>query len=81
MQTIEAYQTVDGMIFNDERRALAHEEDLLGQELDAICLLANINNMTRSDQYSFCINLMKKKPELRKIINTLYKILNSDLED
>jgi hypothetical protein len=36
MKTIEAYQTSDGQVFTDDRKAKAHQDDLIGQEIDEL---------------------------------------------
>lgn len=59
MKTVEAYRCADGSLFDSERAAAAHEEDLLGQELDGLLMLCGIAN--RHDQFKYALALLSKE--------------------
>ena len=77
MKTIEtsAYKTPDGSIFEDEDKAIKHYDDLLGEELDGLMRLSRIN-LTRTDEYKLIVGWMAQPKELRKAINSIYKLVN-----
>lgn len=74
MKEITAYQCADGSLHEDEKKALAHDDDLLGQELDGLLRLFNLD-ITRNQEYSAILAAMKKRGEVlnacRLIINIL----------
>lgn len=80
MRAIYAYQTADGQLFTDERKAKAHEDDLLGQELDGLLKLFNLD-ITRQEEYRSLLQLMKRKDELKRSIESILNILDHDGED
>lgn len=71
----EVYKTVDGKLFENEEQAKAHAEDILGEELDGLLKLANLD-ITRTQEYKALMAWMKDKDSLKKSIDTLYQILN-----
>lgn len=75
MRKITAYECVDGSIHEDERKAKAHEEDLLGQELDGLLRLFELD-ITRQEEYRALLGIMKKREELLKAVRTIVKILD-----
>ena len=77
IEEIAAYKTVDGTIFEDYDDAQKHMEDLLGEELDGLMRLSKIA-LTRTDDYKLITGWMAQEKELKKAINSIYKILNSD---
>lgn len=74
MREITAYQCADGSIHESERHAIAHDEDLLGQELDGLLRLFELD-ITRQQEYRALLGVMKKRNELSKAIHTIAKIL------
>ena len=82
MKTIEAYQCADGLIFEDEQKAKAHDEDLLGQELDGLLKLFGFGGkLSRNDEWRGLMNLMKNRKELRSYIDTIASLLaHGDIE-
>ncbi|WNO06027.1 hypothetical protein [Rhodoferax mekongensis] len=76
MRQIEAYQCYDGQIFSDESKAKAHDEDLLGQELDGLLKLFGFGGkLTRNDEWRGLMNLMQNRKELRKSVDLIAAIL------
>ena len=75
MKTIEAYQCADGQIFEDDRKAKAHDDDLLGQELDGLLKLFKFDSLTRNQEYRSLIQLMNNRKELRTSMDTISRLL------
>ena len=75
MREITAYQCADGSIHESERHAMAHDEDLLGQELDGLLRLFDLD-ITRQQEYRAILGVMKKRGELSKAVRTIAKILD-----
>ena len=60
MRTIEAYQTSDGKIFECDRKASAHQLDIIGELLDT--LLVDIGgNVTRVDRHRILMATLENK--------------------
>lgn len=82
IREVEAYQTPDGKVFKDERKAIEHYNDLLGEELDGLLLWALsknerlAGNITRVDQHAILMEWMKDKDKLKGVIDKLYTYLN-----
>jgi len=74
MKEIEAYQCSDGAIFEDEKKAQAHEDDLLGQELDGLLRLFQLD-ITRNQEFSGILSAMKRRKELMPAIRAILNIL------
>lgn len=74
MQEITAYQCADGSIHSDEDKARAHEEDLLGQELDGLLRLFKLD-ISRSQEYRALLAAMKERKELFKACRAVVQIL------
>lgn len=80
MKEINAYQCSDGAIFTDDRNAKAHEEDLLGQEIDGLLKLYGLD-ITRSQEFKGCLSVMAKRQELAEAAAAILAILNHSKED
>lgn len=78
MKQIQAFQCADGTIHDDEDKAKAHDEDLLGAELDGLLKLFAFNGgqITRNDEYKSLMQLMKRKDELKQACSAILLILN-----
>jgi hypothetical protein len=74
MKEINAYQCSDGAIFPDERLAKAHEDDLLGQEIDGLLKLYKLD-ISRNQEYKGCLAVMQNRQELRKAASLILAIL------
>mgnify|MGYP003438001691 CR=1 FL=1 len=74
MKTIEAYQCSDGSIFDDERKAKAHDDDLLGAELDGLLRLFDLDN-SRHQEHKALLKVMGKRKELKQSIDSILQIL------
>ena len=74
MKEINAYQCSDGIVFTDEARAKAHEDDLLGQELDGLLRLFELD-ITRNQEYKALLCAMKKRDALKTALSALIEIL------
>lgn len=71
MRQIEAYETSDGQIFTDEKKAASHQEDIIGEILDTLLQDDSRGNVTRNDRYSILTRTMAH-PEFRQIVRKLY---------
>jgi hypothetical protein len=74
MQEITAYQCSDGSIHDDENKAQAHEDDLLGQELDGFLRLFELD-ITRGKESKGILCAMKKRAEILKAAQIIINIL------
>ena len=79
MKAIEAYQTSDGQIFNDERKAASHQEDILGEMLDDF-LPDTDHGMTRVCRHGLLMKQLRD-PELKSKIQAIYRALCHDDDD
>ena len=75
MIEISAYKCCNGMIFEDEEKAREHEDDLLGQELDGLLRLFELE-ITRNQEYKGILSVMKKRKELSEAVEAILNILN-----
>ena len=75
MKELTAYQCSDGAIFIDDRNAKAHEEDLLGQEIDGLLKLYGLD-ISRNQEYKGCLSVMGKRQELKEAAAAILVILN-----
>lgn len=78
MKTIEAYQTTDGELFECDRDATLHQQDLAGQAIDALMLLAVQavgGDVTRNQQYRMCLHLLNNPGETMKLCQDILKHL------
>ena len=75
IEEITAYKTVDGTIFEDLDAAKKHMQDMLGEELDALMRLSKIT-LTRNEVYKLIVGWIEQEKELKKCINSIYKVLN-----
>ena len=70
MVTIEAFKTSDGTLFEDEKKAQAHQLDIIGELLDA--LLVDIGgNVTRVDRHRILMATIEN-PDRDKLLGQLY---------
>lgn len=67
MLTTEVYQTSDLKIHNNEKKALKHQVDILGELLDDFLPNDNKGNVTRSDRFNLLIKQMTDKELFNKI--------------
>ena len=79
MREITAYQCVDGSLFQDERKAKAHEDDLLGAELDGLLRLFELD-ISRHQEYKAILSCMKKRNDLLKATKAIVMLLEDDNE-
>lgn len=80
MKEIHAYQCSDGAIFTDDKKAKAHEDDLLGQEIDGLLKLYGLD-ITRNQEYKGCLSVLGKRKELKEAAAAILAILNHHEED
>lgn len=80
MREITAFLCSDGSVFQDERRAKSHEEDLLGQEIDGLLRLYSLD-ITRSEEFKGCLAAMKNRAELKKSVSAILLILEHGEND
>lgn len=76
MRTIEAYQCADGSLHTSEEKAKAHDDDLLGQELDGLLKMFRFDgSVTRSMEYRALLAIMSDRAELLKVLRGIVAIL------
>jgi hypothetical protein len=75
MIEINAYQCADGSIFTCEKQAKAHDDDLLGQEIDGLLRLYALD-ITRNQEFKGCLSVMGKREELKNAALALLTVLN-----
>lgn len=75
MREITAYLCADGSIHANEAKAKAHDDDLLGQELDDLLRLFELD-ITRNQSFKSILCVMKKRAELSKAVGEILRILN-----
>ena len=74
MIEISAYKCCDGMIFEDEETARKHEEDLLGQELEGLLRLFDLD-ISRNQEHKAILSVMNKRNELLEAVEAISNIL------
>lgn len=77
MKEIEAYQTSDGKLFLDEKKARSHQEDIIGEMLDGLVAHDSRGNVTRSDRHSILMKMLQD-PELKRKIADLHQALQHE---
>ena len=75
MKEITAYMCADGSIHENERAAVAHDDNLLGTELDGLLRLFELD-ITRHQECRVLLCVMNKRGELLKSVNSIAQILN-----
>jgi len=78
MREITAYQCSDGSLHTDEEKARAHEDDLLGQELDGLLRLFALD-ITRVQEHRGLLRVMQNRKDLRASILAILKSLDHGL--
>lgn len=83
MILVECYKTVDGQLFEDERKAIDHTNDLIGQEIDGLLRLVGGIETRHREVFNGMLNMLKieNRKELKKSIDNLYHILNFEYND
>jgi hypothetical protein len=77
MKTVEAYQTSDGRFFASEKSAKAHEDDLIGQELDDFFKLTGMHSDCGHHAiFKACIKAIADKKQLRDICANIVAIID-----
>lgn len=71
---VECYKTYDGKLFECEKAAQAHADDLLGVELDGLLKLFKLD-ITRTQEYRALLGLLKNRQELARSIRVIHSIL------
>lgn len=74
MKEITAYQCSDGAVYESEEKAKAHEEDLLGKELNGLLRLFELD-LTRNQEYTGILKTMKKRKELKTAAALILQII------
>lgn len=82
MKQIEAFKTVDGLIFESEKSALDHEDDLLGEELTKLFRLMQLTDGPRAIEHSgvfrACMEAIKNKNQLVTICAQIVRIVEDE---
>ena len=77
MIEITAYRCSDGSIHSDETKAKAHEDDLLGQELDGLLRLFELD-ISRTQEHKAILRVMQKRGELLDSLKLIFNILENE---
>ena len=80
MKEIAAYKTSDGLLFEDERKADAHQQDIIGECLDDLLADDGRGHVTRTDRFNMLLGTMKDPDLVRKVV-ALYKAVMHGRED
>lgn len=75
MKTIEAYQSADGLIHTDEDKARAHDDDLIGQELDELLHRIMCMDQGHIAVYKGVVSALRKKKELLTCLRSIVAVL------
>jgi len=82
MKETIVYKTSDGKMFEGKDKALSHQEDLLGEALDAFLPYDDRGNLTRVDRQNILIKQLRD-PELglklKNLVN-LFEVLSAQSE-
>jgi hypothetical protein len=79
MKETIVYKTSDGKMFEGKNKAFSHQEDLLGEALDAFLPYDDRGNLTRVDRHNILMKQLKD-PELGlklKNLVELFEVLNA----
>lgn len=77
---MRCFKTFDGRLFEDEKQAKAHADDILGEELDGLLKMFHLD-ITRTQEYKALLALMKNRDGLQNTIARLHAILSYDHGD
>lgn len=76
MQEITAYHCSDGTLHTDEDAARAHEDALLGMELDGLLRhIFAVEGVTRMAEHRALLGALKKKKELLTACRAIARII------
>ena len=75
MKTIECYKTSDGKVFEDEEKAQAHEDDMIGEELESLLMHVMGLNTGRSEVYKGTIKAINNKKALKEACKIILDVL------
>lgn len=75
MKEITAYRTTDGQLFTDERKAEAHQQDIIGEALDNLIANDTRGNITRADRYNMLTETMSD-PDFKAKVSALFASLD-----
>lgn len=78
MREISAYKTADGLIFEDEDKAAAHEIDLIGAALDGLISHVLKLDVTQSEKVKAILPAIKERKALKSTINLLHIYMQDD---
>lgn len=74
MKEITAYLAADGSIHASEEKAKAKDDDLLGEELDGLLKMFNLD-ITRNQEYKALLHVMKSRDALAKTMREIVRII------
>lgn len=74
MREVSVFECADGSFHSDQKKAIAHDDDLLGAELDGLLRLFELDT-TRNQDYRALILVMKKREKLKSAIKSILAIL------
>ena len=72
---VTTYKTSDGMLFECDRKAEEHQEDIIGELLDCLLPHDDRGNVTMTDRHNILMKQLKSK-DLVNNINALHHALN-----
>ena len=74
MKEIFVYESVDGKIFRNEKEAIKHDKDCIGELIDKILTTASEvtkGHITRNDIFKMSIHLIENLDRVKREINKL----------
>ena len=74
------YKTSDGLLFEDDKKARDHQENILGEALDDLLPHDDRGNVTRIDRYNLLTKIMADA-ELSRKINAIHRAINFTREN
>lgn len=80
MLKITAYKCSDGAIFENEKRAKTHQDDLTGAEIEKLLKLFQLE-LTRSQEFKGVLAAMKNQDEFLKQLKAVLFTLEHDAEE
>ena len=75
MKAIECYKTSDGKVFEDEEKAQAHEEDMIGEELESLLMHVMELNTGRSEVFKGIMKAINNKKALKEACKIILDVL------
>jgi len=81
MKEVTCFKTSDGKLFENNKKASDHQQDLIGEMLDGLLPDDDRGNLTRADRYNILMKMIKDPALKHKIENLHFALFfNNDEE-